>query len=252
MDIQRPVFNEPNSKSSRNQDIATVQGFDTKVTAPKVATNFKKHIKYIVLSILIVVIITTCLIFAFAKNEVKEIKEISIVPVVHNMDFDFPENSFDTTIDDEGNRKLIVMPGNSFTGKVSMTSNINEEYPDLAGNVFVRFRMEAFVIGENGVENYFGDLLKTSVKNDTNNDWFNDNKYFYYNDVLKPNQTISATLDMLINQANTPNHLQSQTLYIKCTFEVLQSSAYQSINEVWVSAPYVWRNLVTNKVLGKV
>ncbi len=248
MEIQRPVFNDHNDKSSKNQDIATVQGFDTKVTAPKVATNFKKHIKYIALSILIVVVITTCLIFAFAKNNVKEIKDISIIPVVDSLDFDFPENSFIPSIDDEGNKTLVVMPGNAFTGKVSMTSKINENYPDDAGNVFVRFRMEAYVIGENGVKNYYGDLLKSTVTNDLNGDWFSDNKYFYYNDILKPEQSVSATLSMMISQENTPNNLQSQTLYIRCTFEVLQSSNYQSISEVWVGAPYAWRSLIANKM----
>lgn len=252
MDLQRPVFNEHSNKSPKNQDVATVQGFDTKITAPKVATNFKKHIKYIILSLLIVIIITTCLIFAFAPNSVKEISEIKIVPVVNNIDFDFPENSFDPTVDDKGNKTLLIMPGNAFSAKVSVTSKIDEDFPTLAGDVFVRFRMEAYVLGENNVENYYGDLLQTSITNDLNGDWFNDNKYFYYNDILKPEQTISAQLNMIVDQENTPNNLQSKTLYIKCTFEVLQSSAYQSISEVWVSAPYAWRSLISKKMTGKV
>lgn len=255
MEIKRPVFNNPSKQAVKNPDIATIQGNTTKITAPKVATNFKKKIKYIILAILLIITITICLIFAFAKDNVKEIKDISISTVVHSINFDFPENSFDSTIDEDGNKKIIIMPGNSFTGQVGMTSKINEELPNLAGDVFVRFRMEAYVItkSENGsdVRNYFGNLLQTKIINDVNNDWFIDDKYFYYNDILKPEQSVSAKLDMLISHENTPNFLQSQTLYITCTFEVLQASAYQSINEIWVSAPYLWKNSITKKVISQ-
>ena len=134
------------------------------------------------------------------------------------------------------------MPGHVFNGKVALTSTIDENYPELAGDVFVRFRLEAYVD-----DNYYGDILKASTINDLEYNWYNDGRYFYYNDLLSPNETITSELQLVLDNNNISNSLQSKSVKFIVTFQVLQASQYQSINEMWVGAPNAWKTSIIKK-----
>lgn len=245
MELQRPTFNNINETKSKQTapSIDKLQGSSTKITAPKVATNAKKKVSVIVAIILIIITITVACLFIFTNKDVKQIKDISIKLDSASISFDFVGNDSDITIGEDGLQHMVVLPGKVFKGQVGISSIVDEEHPELAGDVFVRYRLEAYID-----DNYYGDVLNTASIDDPDAEWFDDGRYIYYNDVLSPNSTISSNVQIVINHENTPNSFQSKTLKIVVTFQVLQASNHQSINEMWVEAPNAWKSAIIKKV----
>ena len=245
MALQRPTFNSVNSndpKINNQNKIDNIKGSDTKISAPKVATSYKKRIMIIAIVALIVVVIITASIFIIGNTGVKDIKDISIKLDIPQIKFEFAGNDSDIIVDEDGTHHIAIMPGQVFNGKVALTSTIDENYPELAGDVFVRFRLEAYVD-----DNYYGDILKASTINDLEYNWYNDGRYFYYNDLLSPNETITSELQLVLDNNNISISLQSKSVKFIVTFQVLQASQYQSINEMWVGAPNAWKTSIIKK-----
>lgn len=254
MEINRPVFNRNENervnikpvKQTESNTNNVVLGTEEKTSAPKTFSKFGKKFWIILLIFLIAFVVTVVSVVTFTGKDPILPTDI-IISLQANGEYDFSTiDRFETSTDEY---TINLMPGDEFKGAFNLKSISNEEDPTKNGTVFVRFRLFSEV-EQNYHNDIFDILLDTESENYSN--WFRGlDGYYYFEDLLDVNEEISIETYISINEDKANNYFQGKSITINCIFEVLQTSAYQSITEVWTGAPYLWRMDIVEKVLAQ-
>ena len=254
MEIKKPTFKMPerpvmnnvqapnvnNSQKKEGPSFNPINSEHKRDTSPVVATNSKKKLWILIVSIIAGVILAVSSIILFALPTPKKPSNI-FVNLTHNgstFDFSMVDNER-IEVDNEGKLSVSLLPGDKFNGEFSVTSSSVEGQN--AGSVFVRFRMYAII-----EDNYFGNVLHYTPDASNINNWYiAKDGFIYYNNLLHADETISINMLITLVGEYVTEDLMGSDIYITSSFEVLQASAYQSITEMWSTAPYGWRTIVT-------
>ena len=271
MDIQKPNFNIPkkpptapikqvkpnnkqpfepiSSKEDTNFSLTNVNSTEQKITAPKLATSFNKKWLVVLLCLSIALIVAiTCVCVLVIKKPITP-KDIFITLESKDVYLDFSSLDDRITVDEDGNEYVRLLPGDDFVGKFYITSKTDTNQTTPPGSVFLRFRTYATV-----ADNFYGSIFDCSINNSEFENWYKGlDGYLYYNKLLHPEETVSVDVKISINGERTTNNLQGKSINLVGEFEVLQSAnqSYQSIAEMWQTAPYSWRTNIIKVAEGE-
>lgn len=108
-----------------------------------------------------------------------------------------------------------------------------EVWVENKGNIDVYIRVRVQPYWTNGLPLIVNDKNTIKLNFSNNNDWIKKDNFYYYKDILKPNQKTSNLLKSVTLNKNILDYYKKQEFNVDVIVESIQAKPKEALKEVW-------------------